>query len=310
MKKHPKVSVIIPTYNRARLIGRAIRSILNQTFQDFEIIVVDDGSTDNSKDICCSLNDSRLHYIRHEQNRGGGAARNTGIVAAQGEYIAFQDSDDEWLSDKLERQIQILEKASNEVGVVYTAFIRVDGSRVFYLPSFEVVKKEGNILNQLLKGNFVSTQTTMIRMSCFEKVGMFDEMLPRFQDWELFIRISKNYKFKFISEPLAIVYKQDHSITSDQKAYIKALNLIRERHFEEFARSKNLLANLYFNMGLNLFLFGNIKEGRRYMTNAIKTYPFKFKYFIAVLITFFGKNIFHKAFKFYDKMKFAILYSK
>ena len=114
--KTPKVSVIIPTYNRAHLVGRAIRSVLNQTYQDFEIIVVDDGSTDNTEEVVKSFNDPRIRYIRHEKNRGGSAACNTGIRAARGEYIAFQDSDDEWLPEKLEKQMQVFENTPTGVG--------------------------------------------------------------------------------------------------------------------------------------------------------------------------------------------------
>ena len=103
----PKVSVVIPTHDRAHLVGRAIRSVLAQTFQDFEIIVVDDCSVDNTKEVVQSLADSRIRYLRHEINRGGSAARNTGIGAARGEWIAFLDSDDEWLPKKLEKQLEM-----------------------------------------------------------------------------------------------------------------------------------------------------------------------------------------------------------
>jgi glycosyltransferase involved in cell wall biosynthesis len=95
--KNPKVSVIIPTYNRAEYLGRSIQSVLNQTYQDFELIIVDDGSTDNTRDIVAQFHDKRLNYIRHETNLGVAAARNSGVRAARGIYLAFQDSDDEWL---------------------------------------------------------------------------------------------------------------------------------------------------------------------------------------------------------------------
>jgi glycosyltransferase involved in cell wall biosynthesis len=106
------VSVVIPTYNRASLLGRAIKSVLEQTYQDFEIIVVDDASTDNTEEVVRNLRDRRIRYLRHEKNRGGSAARNTGIRAAWGQYIAFQDSDDEWLPEKLKKQMEVLAAAT------------------------------------------------------------------------------------------------------------------------------------------------------------------------------------------------------
>ena len=104
------------------MIARSIESVLSQTFQDFEIIVVDDGSTDNTEEVVNSFNDERIRYVRHEQNKGEAAARNTGIKLARGDYIASQDSDDEWLPEKLARQIEVFENSPPEVGVVYTGF--------------------------------------------------------------------------------------------------------------------------------------------------------------------------------------------
>lgn len=101
----PKVSVIIAAYNRAHLIGRALRTVLEQTYNDFEVIIVDDASTDNTENVIKSFDDARIKYIRHDKNKGAAAAWNTGIRASKGEYIAFQDSDDEWAEDKLEKQM-------------------------------------------------------------------------------------------------------------------------------------------------------------------------------------------------------------
>jgi len=116
------VSIVIPTYNRAGLLSRTIQSVLNQTYQDFEIIIVDDGSTDKTEEVVKSFNSKKIFYNRHEENKGANAARNTGIKASRGEYIAFQDSGDEWLPQKLERQMKVFENASPEVGVVYTGY--------------------------------------------------------------------------------------------------------------------------------------------------------------------------------------------
>jgi glycosyltransferase involved in cell wall biosynthesis len=132
MDLKPTVSVIIPTYNRAHLIGRAIQSVLKQTYQDFEVIVVDDGSIDNTEEVVKKIQENRVYYYKHDKNKGGSAARNTGISLAKGEYIAFQDSDDEWLPEKLEKQIGVFNNQTKNVGVVYTGFYRIEGNNKTY----------------------------------------------------------------------------------------------------------------------------------------------------------------------------------
>lgn len=142
LNEKPTVSVILPTYNRAHLVGRAIQSVLDQMYQDFEIIVVDDGSGDNTEEIINGFTDTRIRYVKHQKNKGGSAARNTGIKLAKGKYIAFQDSDDEWLPDKLEKQMKAFKKASDEVGVVYTGFHRIKDGITYYVPSDDITKKK------------------------------------------------------------------------------------------------------------------------------------------------------------------------
>ncbi|GAH83893.1 unnamed protein product, partial [marine sediment metagenome] len=122
------VSVIIPTYNRADMVGRAIQSVINQTYQDFEIIIIDDASTDNTREVAREFQEreKRIKYFKHEINKGGGAARNTGIKNSKGEYIAFLDSDDEWYPEKLEKQIEIFNKNDENLGVVYSGVFYID----------------------------------------------------------------------------------------------------------------------------------------------------------------------------------------
>ncbi len=134
---NPKVSVILPTYNRAHLIKRAIQSVLDQTYQNFEIIVVDDGSTDNTEEQVRSFNNPKIRYIRYNENKGAAFARNAGIKASRGDYIAFQDSDDEWFPHKLQRQMEAFKNASPEVGVVYTGSWRIKDNERIYLPLFK-----------------------------------------------------------------------------------------------------------------------------------------------------------------------------
>ena len=156
-----KVSIVIPTHNRAHLIRRAIGSVLNQIYQDFEIIIVDDASTDNTREVVESLNDQRIRYIRHENKRGAAAARNTGITSASGKYIAFQDSDDKWLPEKLGRQVEILESSPSEVGVVHTKFSRIIDNEKVYITWTTINTQETDIHKKLLKGNFIGTPTNI-----------------------------------------------------------------------------------------------------------------------------------------------------
>ena len=122
----PKISVVIPTYNRAHLIKKAINSVFEQTYQDFEIVIIDDGSKDNTEEIVKSINDGRIRYIKHEKNKGEAGARNTGIENSKGEYIAFLDTDVTWSKDKLEKQLNILESSPADVGVVFTGVEFID----------------------------------------------------------------------------------------------------------------------------------------------------------------------------------------
>jgi glycosyltransferase involved in cell wall biosynthesis len=298
---NPMVSIILPTYNRAQLIGRAIQSVLDQTYQDFELIIVDDGSKDNTADIS-DFKDKRIRYIRHEKNKGANAARNAGIKMARGEYIGFQDSDDEWLPEKLEKQMRVFKTASADVGVVYTGFWRIEEDRKMYIPSPEIKQKEGNIHTELLHRNFVTTQAVVIMRECFNKAGLFDEFLPRLQDWELFIRIAKHYSFRCIDEPLLISYFTSKSISANQEALISAHLYILEKHYNDLRLDKRLLAYHYFNIGHTLCLSGGFDQGKGFLKKALQIAPLNIKYQGAALASRLGKDVYIKIAECYIKM--------
>ena len=236
----PTVAVIIPTYNRANVIACALRSVLNQTYKKLEVIVVDDGSTDDTQRVVESFADPRVSYFRCETNLGATAARNLGIKKSTAEFIAFQDSDDEWLCEKLEKQMAVFAQAGANVGVVYSGFFRVDGKMATYYPPDTVLKKSGDILESLLRSNFVTTQAAVVRRECFLSSGMFDERLPRFQDWELFIRLAKRYEFKCIDEPLLLAYCSPVSITASEQNLPVALRMILERHQDVYSKHRRI----------------------------------------------------------------------
>lgn len=297
-----KVNIILPTYNRAQLIARAIKSVLNQTYRDFEIIVVDDGSTDNTEEVVKKIDDKRIRYIRHKENKGAAAARNTGIKASKDQYIAFQDSDDEWPPEKIEKQIIAFENVSPKVGVVYTGFWKTQDNKKVYMPSFNIKSKEGDIHKSLLKGNFIGTPTTLIKRECFERTGMFDEKLPILEDWELWIRISKYYHFKYIDAPLLISHYSPGGVNEPSfPIKVKALKLILEKHFNDIKKDMKVLAGHYFYIGHVLCLSGKIVQGRNYFIKAIITYPLDIRFFLLTLISLFGQSAYTKIRKFYRR---------
>jgi len=289
-----KISVIVPTYNRAPLIKRALQSVLDQDYPDLEAIVVDDCSSDNTQEVVKSFNDPRIKFIKHLQNKGANAARNTGIRAASGNYIAFQDSDDEWLPGKLTKQIEAFKDAPDDIGVVYTAFWRIEDRERTYTPAKDVLTTDGYLLEELLKRNFITTQSILVRKECLETVGLFDESMPRLQDWELLLRLAERYRFRFIDEALVNLYHTSDSITTNQKALTNALVLLLEKHHDAFAQYPAVLANFYCYMGQQFFLSDDPSKSLRYCVKALKIRPFNPKFWLVMMTLALGKNAYSK----------------
>ena len=171
----PKVSVIILTYNRARYLQRAIRSVLDQTFQDFEIIIVDDASTDETPKVVKAFQDPRICYVRHQINQREAGSRNAGLQKSRGEYIAFLDDDDVWLSQKLAHQVALLDTSPLIVGAVYASFLKIDGETEKVLGPW-IAEKRGNLYRDLTEQNWIGIPSTVVvRRQCFDTVGLFDK---------------------------------------------------------------------------------------------------------------------------------------
>lgn len=215
------VSVVIPTYNRESVITRAINSVLNQTYKDIELIIVDDCSRDNTRAVVEGISDYRLKYVCLPQNSGACAARNKGIKMAEGEYIAFQDSDDQWLPTKLQEQIELMQEKDIDISFCAFSKVNADGS-IEKMPQ----GKESGFLTQkeLVYDSLASTQTIVGKASVIKQV-MFDESLPRMQDYDFIIRASELYKIYFLNKELVRVYEQSDSITASKKQYKKRLEI-------------------------------------------------------------------------------------
>jgi glycosyltransferase involved in cell wall biosynthesis len=222
------VSVIIPTYNRANTIESSIRSVLNQTYTNIEIIVVDDASQDNTEEVVNSINDNRILYIRNNENQGVASARNIGAQYAKGEFIAFNDSDDIWHYDKLEKQMDVMLQ-NNDCNLVYCAFNRflLNGTRVRIPDMNENISDlEGNIFTALFARNTISTQTMLLRTGYFMSIGGFQKNLRCLDDYELALRIAKNNKIYFVNEELVDVMESDNSISILEKNYFSSFDSI------------------------------------------------------------------------------------
>jgi len=292
MTKNSMVSVIIPTYNRAHLISIAIKSVLNQTYQDFEIIVVDDGSIDNTEEIVKDFTDFRIHYICHKYNQGVSATRNTGIRASRGEYIALLDSDDEWLPEKLSKQIKVLQYESPEVGAVYSNLCYIDenGKNTNKLLN---PKKGGYIYEDLLGRNCVGPPSTLlIRKECFNRVGLFDNLLNAQEDWDMWIRIAKYYRFVFIKIPLIKYRKHSSQISKNLEVKTVTANRILVKYTDELEKRPGVHSKHYFYMGNRFCHMGKTKEGQRYLLKAISLYPFCIRYYICIFGSLFGPKCF------------------
>lgn len=294
MVKNPTVSVIIPTYNRANLVDKAIKSVLNQTYQDFEIIVIDDGSTDNTEEIIRGFKDKRIKYIKkYKKNRGSPVARNIGIKIARGEYIAPLDSDDEWLPEKLDMQIKFFQDGPPELGVVYSHSCYMDESGKNINKLHNLREVEGYIYEDLLGGNCVgSPSKLLIRKECFHQVGLFDDLLRTQADWDMWIRIAKYYRFAFIKIPLVRYRLHSNQISKNLGVKFISANRILVKYANELEIRRRAHSKHYFYIGNRFCHMGKTKEGQRYLYKAISLYPFCISYYICIVGSLFGPKRF------------------
>lgn len=218
------VDVIIPTYNRAEYISKSIESVLNQTHRCNRIIVVDDCSTDNTEDVVNNLKDERIVYHRLDRNRGANHCRNVGIQLSKTDIIAFNDSDDIWHPNKLKEQIELLK----DCDAVFSPYLLVSNSDEtimgYYKPNEDVP------FQRLLEGNVIGTPTLLVRREAVDKVGLFDEKIPRFQDWDFCLRLTKDCKVRCCEQVLLTAYRVDNSISLSDKKAEDALLLIANKY--------------------------------------------------------------------------------
>ena len=248
-----KVSVIIPTYNRGNLIYKSIKSVLNQTYKNLEIIVVDDGSTDNTKEEIEKIVDEKIRYIKLLKNSGASNARNIGIKESTGKYLTFVDSDDILYPNKIEIQVKnMINKNSNldfcKINVINNS------SYSYFIPNIwqENSILEGNIFNELIsRGNFISTQAILVRKK-FMLNYLFDPEMPRLQDYDVILRMIPKVKISYTKEVLVDLHLQNDSLTRTPIKLKQAINKLLKKEYNFNASQKREFIN-YLNELLNRF---------------------------------------------------------
>jgi len=231
----PATSIVLTTYDRAALLPRSIASVLAQSDGDFELIVVDDGSTDETASVLARIGDPRIRSIALARNRGLPAARNVGLSEARGRYVAFQDSDDEWMPEKLARQRRVLEQHA-DVGVVYADMHRVcaDG-RLLYHRSPTIVR--GRLVDPATRwwqSYMLAMQPVLMRRECLADVR-FDERLVRFEDLDLHVRVARRHAYRHVAEPL-VRYHETGGMTVDWRAELRGRRQLLWKYAGELAR--------------------------------------------------------------------------
>lgn len=278
----PKVSVIIPTYNRVKHLLPAIKSVLRQTYQNFELIISDDGSTDDTRQVVISLNNSKIRYITNKGSKGPGGNRNNGISHAHGEYVAFLDDDDEWLPDKLQHQVDILRKSSGTVCGVFTNVNYMDkksGQLIKRNPIF--VNPKQNLLRQLVIKSPIYTSTIMVKKTCLEKVGRFDESIHYMEDLDLWIKLAKKWKFEYLPSPLINYYVHStDQLSKNLEGQIAGKEKLFKRYPKLFRHDRKRWSRYLLSLGVHYCQTNNMKKGRIYIFKSICVYPFiKIAYF-------------------------------
>ncbi len=279
----PKVSIIIPTFNRSMFLSRAVNSVLHQTSHDFELIIIDDASTDFTAQVSSGFADERIKYIRHTHNQGGAVARNTGLKVAQGQYICFLDDDDELLPMKLERQLAQFQLAGPHIGVLYCGWQYIFNSRIIklYKPHLK-----GDVFPQMLAHCFTVTNALLIKAECFKKSGYFDTTLKGCQDWDMWIRIAKHYAFDYVEDILVNCHIHGQQISAKLADKIEARSIILSKYLSDLAITPKAYSVQLGRLGVLCCLKGDIRIGVGYILKGIRHNFLNWKNYVYIILLF------------------------
>ncbi len=288
-----KVSVIIPAYNRSDLTVKTVKSVLAQTYNDVEVIVVDDGSTDDTRQKLLVFRD-RIKYV-FKQNGGACSARNLGIRLSTGRYIALLDCDDIYLPEKLDKSVAYLRK-NRDFGLVHTSayFIDENGNYIRRYPFF-FTSPSGWISDRLVKKNFICNSTLVLRRECFERVGYFDESIFMPADWDMWLRLSEFYKCGYINQPLTLYRSSQSYVLANLERLKEECFVVLEKTFKRRSglNRAQLLSNVYCWQALGYLKINEAEKAKKELSLALEKYTFNLQArCILILVKLFGKKLF------------------
>lgn len=277
------VSIVLPTYNRARTLERAVNSVLQQSYKNFELIIVDDGSTDGTHELIAGLSDPRIRFAPLDRNQGVSHARNVGLRLAKGDYIAFQDSDDEWLAGKLEKQVNAARAAREEraeVCVFHTKIMYIAGppsgsppNMVFCIPALPRTPSREHLLTAICRHNLISTQTLLMNRSALELIGGFDELLANNEDWDFAISLIRQTEAVFLDEPLVMTYLQEDSVSHLTRRGARSQLRIALKLLDDPQVPREVVAGHLSAIGWWISKLGNPRLARAPLVKALALYP-------------------------------------
>lgn len=265
-------SVIIPTYNRSNCLQDAIESVFSQTYSNIELIVINDGSTDDTADHLEKYN-SEITTITNDENKGVSYSRNRGIKCATGEYVAFLDDDDQWRSDKLERQVEIIEDLPADYCGIYTGARTIQYGKVIGETHQRIT---GDIYPEIMVRFFAFPFTSfLLRRDAVEKIGKFDTTMNRGEDWDLTIRLAREYNFEAIDEPLVDRTIHEENVSGDPRHGVESRRDIWEKHGEDIKRYPQVKRRFDYLLrryeGLYELSRGNrLRAGKKFIKNLQK----------------------------------------
>lgn len=289
----PRVSVIIPSYNGEKWLARSVGSVISQTFEDFELIVIDDGSTDGTPELVARFADSdgRVKYIREENYGAPARPRNVGIKASSSEYIAFLDSDDEWVSDKLAKQVDMFSSLGSRYGIVTSNILLVDDQTGTVTGRHNLGRYLGpGIEERLLEYNFLLTPSAvMVRRAVIDEIGLFDELLRFTEDWDIWIRACERFEIAYVPEFLTRYHIHGQNVTKNLRISDDAneLEKIFLKHEERFVKYPEVHKRMSRRLGSKNCAMGHYKKGREYYRNYLRVHPGDIKIRTLLLSSYF-----------------------